>query len=211
MALESTTCPDGIADMSGTQHAFYRVLGFHSRNGKRRYWLCRCKCGTVQIVREDSLHRRCRQCRRQSVTSHGMSGTPEFSAWSQMISRCTDSNRRDWPSYGGRGIKVCDRWRYSFENFYSDMGQRPSSKHSLDRFPDNDGDYTPSNCRWATRSEQARNRRNNRHYEYNGRTMTLADICDAYSTLPYSIVQKRIGYGWSLSDAVTKPYGYRPK
>lgn len=205
-----TDCPPDIKDLSGSVFEFYTVIRFHWRKGKRRYWLCECKCGTRQSVREDSLNRRCRQCQKRSVTTHGMSKTPEFAAWSQMISRCTDSKRRDWEDYGGRGISVCDRWRESFVTFYADMGARPSAAHSLDRYPNNDGNYEPGNVRWATVSQQARNRRSTKLYEYNGETLDLHEICDRYSTVGYTIVLKRIGYGWTLEDAVTKPYGYRP-
>lgn len=209
--MEISQCPDGIKDLSGSTHEFYEVLGFHHRNGKRRYWVCRCMCGTINIVREDSLHRRCRKCHTAGVSTHGMSKTPEFAAWSQMISRCTDSKRADWDDYGGRGVAVCDRWRDSFANFYADMGPRPSRNHSLDRYPNNEGNYAPENCRWATVSQQARNRRSNRMVEYEGQTLALAEICDKHAVVSYSIVLKRLGYGWTLQDALTKPYGFRPQ
>lgn len=83
--------------------------------------------------------------------------TPEYRAWQSLKNRCTNPNARDYPYYGGRGIKVCQRWLNSFENFLADMGRRPTPQHSLDRI-DPDGDYEPSNCRWATKQEQARNR-----------------------------------------------------
>ena len=95
--------------------------------------------------------------------------TPEYSAWYNMKRRCYDVNNKGYHRYGRRGISVCDRWLNSYEAFLEDMGRRPSSKHSIDRI-DNDGNYTPSNCRWATGTEQSRNRS-----EYNIKAWVLAD------------------------------------
>jgi hypothetical protein len=93
--------------------------------------------------------------------THGESDppTPEYEAWHQMKSRCLNSKDKRFKDYGGRGIAICERWQNSYEMFLADMGRRPSPQHSLDRFPNNDGDYEPTNCRWATRSEQQQNKR----------------------------------------------------
>lgn len=95
---------------------------------------------------------------RNSRYKHGMTGTSEFWIWQHMRKRCHDEGSKDFSRYGGRGIQVCERWRDSFDNFFADMGKRPSDKHSIDRI-NNDGNYEPSNCRWATRSEQRSNQR----------------------------------------------------
>lgn len=92
---------------------------------------------------------------------HGHSNpeTPTYRCWCAVIDRCTNPNNPNYSGYGGRGITICERWRHSFETFLQDMGERPSLKHSIDRWPDNDGNYEPSNCRWATQSQQCRNRK----------------------------------------------------
>jgi hypothetical protein len=128
-----------------------------------------------------------------------------------MKGRCYDKNDVMYPCYGGRGIKVCDRWLEpdgrGFINFLEDMGQKPSPKHSIDRI-DNDGNYEPDNCRWATLSEQARNKTTNRYVTAFGQTRPLVELVEQYS-LPYSIVFYRIQDGWSPEDALTKPLGSR--
>ena len=90
--------------------------------------------------------------------THGMTKSPEFYIWRTMKARCGNPKSQSYKHYGGRGIKVCDRWTESFSNFLSDMGERPNPELQIDRI-NNDGDYTPSNCRWATRSEQQLNKR----------------------------------------------------
>ena len=106
---------------------------------------------------------------------HGMCLTPEYHAWRSMISRCENPKHPEYKNYGERGISVCEEWRASFERFFSYVGSRPSTAHSLDRFPNNDGNYEPGNVRWALSSEQNRNRRDNHWIEFRGRRMILDD------------------------------------
>jgi len=95
-----------------------------------------------------------------NASRHGYTGTSEYDAWRHMIQRCHNPNDISWKNYGGRGISVCERWRHSFDNFIEDIGPKPSFKHTLDRI-NNDGNYEPTNCRWATRQEQVANTRPN--------------------------------------------------
>lgn len=127
--------------------------------------------------------------------------SPEYRAWTMMKTRCYNKNNPKYPTYGGRGIKVCDRWRSSFDAFLEDMGPRPGG-HSIDR-SNNDGDYTPENCRWATPTEQAVNRSTTRWIEANGERLHLKEWAARLGADPQTIVD-RISRGWSAERAVTQ-------
>lgn len=131
---------------------------------------------------------------------HGLSKTVGYRTWYAMLQRCQNPRNPVFRRYGGRGITVCDRWQ-SFENFYADMGSRPTPKHSIDRI-DNNGNYEPGNCRWATPHEQARNRGDNYLIEWRGETRCLSDWCEVVG-LTYSTVKGRLDSGWSVERALT--------
>lgn|SRR3990167_723912 len=159
-----------ILDLTGMR--FDRLLvksRSHSNQHGQSMWSCVCDCGTVKVVCVSALRGRltksCGCLSRENTATinflHGKSKTPEWAAWYNMIARCTDAKNDAWKWYGARGIMVCERWLGSFSSFLSDMGLRPSPTHSLDRV-DNNGNYTPQNCRWATSLEQRRNTRRNK-------------------------------------------------
>ena len=134
------------------------------------------------------------------ATTHGMSRTPEYNAWSHMKNRCFNPNHKQYSYYGGRGITVCDRW-LNLDNFLADMGTKPSPKHSLDRI-DNDADYSPENCKWSTRVEQANNKRNNKPLITIGNeTYTIAEWAKKMG-FNANVIQNRLDRGWSEYKAV---------
>jgi hypothetical protein len=134
---------------------------------------------------------------------HGMDGTKIYRVWCHMRERCMNPRNIGWSNYGGRGIRVCDQWS-DFSVFYSDMGDVPDGK-TLDRI-DNNGDYSPDNCRWATPKEQGCNRRSNLLLTAFGETKSAFEWTqDLRCTVPYSGLIKRIQYGWSHQEAVSSP------
>ena len=139
---------------------------------------------------------------------HGMTKTSEYNAWSHMKARCFNPNIKNYSYYGARGITVCDRW-LDFENFLADMKLKPTPKHSIDRI-DNDGDYCPENCRWATRVEQENNKRNNHLITIDDVTLTIAQWTKEMG-FSKSVIQDRLKSGWSEFDAVITPVRYQRK
>lgn len=134
--------------------------------------------------------------------THGMSYTSIYMLWHKMIQRSTISTHKDFPNYGGRGIGVCDRW-LKFENFYADMGEKPVGK-SLER-KDNNLGYSPENCKWATRSEQNNNKRDNHPITFNGKTQTIALWAKEIGVSRRTISHRINDYGWSIEKALSTP------
>lgn len=184
-------------------------------DGKRRerWGICRCECGTVREVRGsqlkggDSTSCGCISLEKRTKHGHAAGGpSPEYRSFNMMLARCRNL---DHPRYGGRGIKVCDRWNPeaggSFENFLSDMGPKPIG-HSIERI-DNNGDYEPANCKWADKKTQARNRSSTRYITYQGRDIRLVEAL-ALTGVPMATFYQRVRRGMSVEAALTP---YRPK
>lgn len=194
-------------DLTGRRFGSLLVAGPTRLKG-RPAWECRCDCGaTLSVLRQALVQReqkRCIACKRAADFSHGEGprgkNTPEYRCWQHIITRCENPRAHDYPRYGGRGIKVCERWRESYVAFLADMGRRPSSEHSIDRI-DVNGHYEPGNCRWATRSEQSRNRRDRKRYLYRGELLGLSDLSERCG-LPASVLGKRFRRGKSVEQAV---------
>ena len=195
-----------ILNLSGQELGHIRVIRRSDNRGAHTYWLCKCVCGKEWEVRGSLIQRRIIEscgCKSKSI-KHNMWKTREFAAWQTMVARCENENVKNYPNYGGRGIKVCHRWRKSFKNFISDMGRRPTSRHSLDRI-NNDEDYSPTNCRWATPKEQGRNRRTNNLITIDGETKTLTDWMEVYGISKGGVHYRVKRKGWTYEKALTEP------
>lgn len=175
--------------------------------------LVKCECGTERVVRTSALlSGRTHCCGKGPCTGHVGPGTatykhgqrsrPGYGVWNKMRLRCTDPTNQDYPDYGGRGIKVCDRWLNSPKDFLDDMGPRPEG-HSVDRI-DFNGDYEPGNCRWADDFTQARNRRNTVMVQHQGRRIPLIEACEITGQ-SYNAARARVQKGWDPELALTTP------
>lgn len=179
------------------------------KRGGHTYLVCICDCGTTcrptrgnillgktkscGCLRNDTLHR--------GPVKHGLRSCPEYPTWLQMKQRCTNPKNKHYADYGGRGIVMCEAWSASFVVFYRDMGPRPSPRHSIDRI-DNDGPYASWNCRWATPSEQASNKRPGRLIEFQGQYNTLSEWA-RQAGISAATLLSRIQAGWNIQDALT--------
>jgi len=155
-------------DITGNKYNRLTALEFSHKGKKVNYWKCMCDCGKTTTVHINALTsggtKSCGCLKEQSVkefikraTKHGLYKIAEYKVWQGMKQRCNNTNHSSYKNYGGRGIKVCDRWN-SFVNFINDMGEKPAVDLSIDRI-DNDGDYEPNNCRWADAITQNNNQR----------------------------------------------------
>lgn len=187
---------------------FYRltvVSQADSGERGRTRWNCACECGNACVGAAKELrsgHKKSCGCLRKLVPNrrtHGHSTHPDYNTWRMMLRRCGDNRDRDYPNYGGRGIKVCERWN-DFANFITDMGPRPAGM-TIER-DDVNGDYVPKNCRWATKREQANNRTDSRFIEYGGRRQTLMQW-SRETGIKFGTLHRRLSAGWAVDRALS--------
>lgn len=182
------------------------------RNRTRYNCLCECGKTTVQfgtILRTNRI-KSCGCIIYEDRGGNSVEHEPEYDAWKAMIRRCYVETEKAYKNYGGRGITVCDSWRESFENFLEDMGERPSSDYSLDR-EDNDGHYTPSNCKWSTKIEQNNNRRTNVIITHNGKSMTISQWAEELGCSHHKLQNRLNRLKWSEEDVISRTGDQRLK
>lgn len=218
-AVHFIAVPPNVKDITGVRSGRLVVIGYagvYERN-KASLWECRCDCGETRVKRStDIVSGAAKSCgclrressgaackRRAKYDTGGLGGTPEYHVWWNMLKRCYDPSVDSYSRYGGRGISVCDRWRKSCVNFVADMGRRPSAKHQLDR-KDNNGNYEPGNCRWATLKQQGRNQSTNVHLEYQGQRLCISEWSERTGISERAIAFRRKA-GWAVSDILTTP------
>jgi hypothetical protein len=199
----------------GSIYTRWTVIDRAPPETKGNKWLCRCECGTIKVIKAEQLNgghsRSCgclsidtaRALMKVRSKTHGMSRAKIYKAWLKLVRRCTKPQDADFSEYGARGITVCDEW-LKFENFYRDMGERPTAHHSIERI-DNTKGYTPDNCRWATAIEQANNRRNTRLYTINGRAMTIPMWAREYGVSVRLVAGRIYRLKWPIEKALTEP------
>ncbi len=211
-------CRSRLEPLAGNTYCKWTVLRFNTHIGRHPTWFVECECGHRSIARQTDLMRgnstQCRSCARYK---HGYAfrgvADPTYVTWADARQRCNAPTHKNYPDYGGRGIKMCQGWD-SFENFLADMGERPAGL-TIDRIG-NDGHYScghcqeclkngwAANCRWATRRDQQRNRRDNRYVEYHGERMLLVEAAERFG-INYSTIRYRLARGWSVEDALDTP------
>lgn len=187
---------------------------FNEKINGHLQWICKCDCGNtvivpgVHLVTGNTKSCGCRKIEtsRQNGSNnktHGMTGTSEYKAWQSLRDRCYNVDSQQYNNYGARGIRVCNRWLNSFENFYADMGPKPSSIHSIDRM-NNNGDYEPENCYWATPTQQSNNKRTNCFHELNGEMLTVAQIAKKENIPVATLVSRLNRDNLSIEEAINK-------
>ena len=198
-------------DLTGKEFGSLTVIRIAvDEPGKKKKWLCRCSCGNECVVSASNLvsghSKQCPQCgykaMAKKVTSHGMTGTKLYGVWNTMKNRCSNPSVKSYRDYGGRGIKVCDEWLNADTFFKWAKATGYKDGMEIDRI-DNNGDYTPKNCRWVTRTENANNKSINKVIEHEGMTKTLADWARYYG-VNYKNLSRLLIRGYTMDEAIER-------
>lgn len=201
-------------DLNGKKFGRLTVIEYAGRENNNSYYICKCDCGEIKKFRASHLtSERTKSCgclnKELTIdrsTKHGYATAlykhPMYRVWYGMKNRCYNKNTRGYEYYGARGISVCEKW-HSFNGFLEDMGGLYKRGLTLDRIKVN-GNYEPSNCRWATQAMQSRNRTDNKYITYNGETKVLTDWANIFGIKPYTLTL-RLKSGWDIEKALTKP------
>lgn len=192
-----------IKDITGLKNGKLTVLGIGKQIGYNVYWLCQCECGNQSLVCTSNFKRTkscgCNLKENKYNLKHGQNSrnkrTEEYATWVGIKNRCHNSNNPRYKNYGARGIIVCVEWRNSFEQFFKDMGKRPQGT-SIDRI-NNDGNYEPSNCRWATKRQQSLNTSQVLLFEYNGEQLSQSELAQKIG-IPMQTLSR-----WRIKDQST--------
>jgi len=212
---------DNIINLSGRKFGRLTAIEYKGRKNGRTRWLCRCDCGKEVVVGYSNLMNgitkscgclgvesriRTGHNNRKSASSNfyeTLREHPLYGVWSSMLTRCYNPNSISYKDYGGRGVTICERWlpeNLGFQHFVEDMGERPSIKHTIDRI-DVNGSYCPENCRWASPSQQANNKRDSVVIYYHGKRLPLTYLCDALG-LNYSTVAHQLQKGFDINTII---------
>lgn len=180
------------------------ISPFKKRGTRGTFWRCQCECGNSATAYSSHLkygYRNSCGCNIGGPKKHGRSHSVEYRTWSRMKERCYNPNNRRYRHYGGRGIEVCKRWKDSFTQFLLDMGMRPGPKYTLERI-DNNGNYEPSNCKWADYYEQNNNRSLNRHVAMDDVQLTVSQA-SRLTGIPHATILSRLDAGYSDKEAIS--------
>lgn len=206
-----TTSPFDGENLKDQEFNRWKVLEYAGKNKTNAvYWKCQCKCGAIKNVRATSLKDGSSNscgCYNKEIhsTCDGLTRkhAPEYDVYRLMLRRCLDPKSKSYQRYGGRGITVCPEWQESFAKFLEDMGTRPLPTDTLERKENSKG-YSKDNCCWATRKDQARNTRRNRHVTYKGVTKLLTEWAREFN-LDHRLIGNRLDRGWTPEDAIDTP------
>lgn len=200
---------DGKPIKPGDRFNMLEVIEPAGSRKQTRYWLCKCDCGNTHETSTKGLrggHTKSCGCLRGVKGGNPLHQTRAYTIWQGMRRRCYEKTNNHYPRYGARGVGVCDRWRYSFENFLADMGQPPSDLHSIDRIAGGLSSYTPENCRWADWETQNNNRGDyNTRLTYQGVTQTVAEWSREIGIAQTTLCMRMYKYGWSVEKTLSTP------